>query len=217
MRDVVLDGEDVFHLAVIGFRPHVAIGRRIDQLRGDAHPAAGLPDAAFENGGHPQFTGHGGDVDRFPFEYEGGRARGDFELGQLHQQVEDFLGDAVTEILVFHVAAHVGEGQYRDRVIIGRAGGQSGGRLDRRLRRRGFCRLRRLRFCRAGARYAFRTDVEGPGHQQRDRKAQRHQHDHQRRGPVRQIQARQNRRGNLDDDPAGDRVEDEHAENTAAA
>src|SRR3546814_13441887 len=60
-----------------------------------------------------QLSRHGGDAGLLALEHERGGARRDLELRQLRQQVEDFLGDAVAEIFVLGVAAHVDEWQHR--------------------------------------------------------------------------------------------------------
>jgi hypothetical protein len=52
LRDVVLHGEDIVELAVVGFRPQVRVRGHLDQLRGDAHAVARLAHTAFEDRGH---------------------------------------------------------------------------------------------------------------------------------------------------------------------
>src|SRR6516162_3330078 len=52
--NLVLYGEDVAEVAVVAIGPDVSAGDCIDQLRGDAHPIAGLADAPFEDVAHPQ-------------------------------------------------------------------------------------------------------------------------------------------------------------------
>src|SRR3546814_18438640 len=70
--------------------------------------------SAFQDRAHAELAGGGGDVDLLALEVERRRARGHLELRQLGQQVEDLLGDAVAEVLVLGVAAHVDERQHGD-------------------------------------------------------------------------------------------------------
>ena len=50
-RDLVLHLEDVFHLAVVALGPEREVGARVDELRVDAQPVAGAPQAAGEHVG----------------------------------------------------------------------------------------------------------------------------------------------------------------------
>src|SRR3546814_18498676 len=78
--------------------------------------------AAFQDRGHAQLAGHHRNAGFLALEHERGRARGDLELRQLGEQVEDFLGDAVAEVFVLRVAAHVDEWQDRESVVWGKSG-----------------------------------------------------------------------------------------------
>jgi hypothetical protein len=55
-RHLVLKLEDVFQETVEPVGPEMRAGRRVDQLRADAHAAAGLSHRAFEDIAHTQFT-----------------------------------------------------------------------------------------------------------------------------------------------------------------
>ena len=48
-RDLVLDREDIFRLAVVTFGPELVSALHLGQLRGDAEPVARKPHAALEN------------------------------------------------------------------------------------------------------------------------------------------------------------------------
>jgi len=48
LRDLALDGEDVFQVAIVLFRPYVRIGAGVDQLRVYMEPGPGLADTAFQ-------------------------------------------------------------------------------------------------------------------------------------------------------------------------
>ena len=47
-RDLILDGEDILHLAIERLRPEMEAVRHLDELRRDSHPIAGLAHTAFE-------------------------------------------------------------------------------------------------------------------------------------------------------------------------
>ena len=83
---------------------------RVDQLGCDAHAVAGLADAALQNGFHAEFLADGAHVFIRAFKSKGGRPRGYFQGGFPGQCVEQLLGDAVAEILIFGVRAHIDEG-----------------------------------------------------------------------------------------------------------
>ena len=124
-RHVVLDGEDVGELPVEPLRPKVAAGGCVDELGGDPDPAAGLAHAPFEHMAHAEALADLADVDVLALERESRIAGDDEELRELRQRGDDVLGNAVGEIFLFGIPAHVGEGQHGDR----RMGG-----LDRRGR-----------------------------------------------------------------------------------
>ena len=64
-----------------------------------------------------QLLGNLGHVDRLALEGEGGVAGDDGERGRLRQVGDDVLGDAVAEVFLLRIAAHVGEGQHGDREL----------------------------------------------------------------------------------------------------
>jgi hypothetical protein len=85
-------------------------GRTVDQLRGNPDPAAGLADAAFQYVADAQFLGDFRNIDSLAFEGKGGVARHHRQRRNLRQIGGDVLADAVAEIFLLGVAAHVGEG-----------------------------------------------------------------------------------------------------------
>ena len=125
LGDFVLHVEQVRHLAVIALRPEVIAVARVDELRGDAEARPGSPHAAFENGGDAQRVGDLANVLGLALEREGRRARGHLQPRDLRQEIDDLLGQAVAEVLVVLVRAHVGERQHGDgglRVVRRRGG-----------------------------------------------------------------------------------------------
>ena len=106
--------------AVEAVGPEVRTGRRVDQLAGDAHPVAGLPDRAFEHVAHAQLAGHLPHIDRLALVGEARIAGDHGEPGKAGDRDGDLLDHAVGEILLLGVSAHVLERQYRERGLIGR-------------------------------------------------------------------------------------------------
>jgi hypothetical protein len=90
----------------------------LDQLRGDAHVLAGAAHAALEHGTDAELSRDGRDIDFLALEHERRSTRGNFQLRQFGQQVENFLGNAVAEIFVLRIPAHVDEGQHGNTAAI---------------------------------------------------------------------------------------------------
>ncbi len=139
LGDFILDREDAGQLAVVFLRPQVIAAARVDQLRGDAHFVAGFLHAAFQHGRDIQHFADLAQVLSLALEREGGSARSNFQVRQLRQRVENFLG-------------HVDERQHRNglggqRCREGRAGRWCGLRRAGANRLRGRCSdtLRRVR------------------------------------------------------------------------
>ena len=80
---------------------------------------ARFPHTAFEDVAHAEAPPDLADVDVLAFEGERGIARDDEELRELRQRRDDVFRDAVGEIFLLRVAAHVGEGQHGDRGLAG--------------------------------------------------------------------------------------------------
>ena len=113
-RDLVLDREDVVELAVVGLRPQVRVGAGLDQLRRDPDRVARLAHRAFQHVRHVQRARDLRDRNLFAFERERRGARRHLQLRNLRQQVQQFFRDAVGEVFVRLVLAHVDERQHGD-------------------------------------------------------------------------------------------------------
>ena len=112
---------------VIALGPQVTAGGGIDQLRRDPHLVVSLAHTAFQHIPHAQLLAHVLHLHRFAFVGEGRVASDDKQAGELGEIGGEVLGDAVAEILLLGVVAHVDEGQHDD-------GGFVGQRQRRRLR-----------------------------------------------------------------------------------
>ena len=118
MRDIVLDFEDIGEFAVVALGPEMPATRSIDQLSGDANPVAGLADAAFEREADAEFPAYLGNVERLALVDEGRVARDDEQSGHLRQIRDDVLADAIAEILLLRIPAHIVEGEDDDRRLV---------------------------------------------------------------------------------------------------
>ena len=115
LRDLVLDGEDVIEVAVEPFGPQVIARRSVDELRGDPHALPGLSDAALQHVADIQLAGDFTDGYRPPLERERRVAGDHAERRNLGEVGGDVLADAVAEVFLFRIAAHVLERQDADR------------------------------------------------------------------------------------------------------
>src|SRR5262249_19498296 len=118
-RDLVLNGENILHLAIVAVRPQVVTILDVDQLRRHADLAAGLPDAAFQNGSYSQRRADLPNVLVLPLERERGGPGRDAKHLDLRQRVDDLFSHAVAEVIILSVGAHVakrknGDGPLRD-------------------------------------------------------------------------------------------------------
>ena len=73
--DLVLDEEDVGHLAIETISPNVAAGLSIAELCRDAEVVASTPDTALEHVSCPQLTSNFGDIHGLTLVLKGGVAR----------------------------------------------------------------------------------------------------------------------------------------------
>jgi hypothetical protein len=115
LGDFVLNGEYIHEFPVIAFGPEIETVLRVHQLRCDTDAVVGTADAAFQDGAHVQRLSNLGDVLVLAAKHESGGASGNFQVGDTGQEVNDVLGEAIAEVFVVGVAAHVGERQDSDR------------------------------------------------------------------------------------------------------
>src|SRR5918995_6009115 len=58
MSDLVLNGKDVGEITVVAVGPDVTAISAVDELRGDAHTRADLPNTSFQDEGDPEILAH---------------------------------------------------------------------------------------------------------------------------------------------------------------
>jgi hypothetical protein len=114
-RDLVLDGEDVGELPLVGLAPHPLARRCLHHLGLYPQSSPRPPDASFEEVGHAELPGDLRRIRVLSLEPEAGRAGGDPEPGDAGEDAEDLHGDAVGEVVLILPGAQVGEGDHGDR------------------------------------------------------------------------------------------------------
>ena len=118
-------------LAVEAIRPKMRTVRRFDELAGDAQTVAGLAHASFQDIAHTELAPNLAHVDRAALVGEGRVARDHEQRLAARQAGDDVLDQAVDEVLLLGIAAHVLKGQHGNRWLVGkRQSGMSVGRGD---------------------------------------------------------------------------------------
>jgi hypothetical protein len=98
--------------AIVALSPQVRAVRRVDQLRRDPDPGAAPANAALENITHAELSRGFADVNRTSFVDEARIARDDPKSVELRQSGDDVLDEAIAEIFLLGVTAHVLKGQH---------------------------------------------------------------------------------------------------------
>jgi hypothetical protein len=112
--DLVLDREDVGNGAIVTLGPDMRAGRGIDELARNAQAIAGLANASFQNILHAKVSGDLADVGGLSLVGEARIAGDHEEPPQLRQGGNDIFCDAVAEIILLRVSAHVLERKNRN-------------------------------------------------------------------------------------------------------
>jgi hypothetical protein len=112
-RDLLLHGEDVGQLAVIGLRPELVPILHTHELGRDPQAIAAPPHAALEHGADIQTPPHLPHVGVSALELEGGGPGGDPKAFDLAQGGDQLFGQPVAEVLLVLVGAHIDEWKHR--------------------------------------------------------------------------------------------------------
>ena len=113
--DLVLHGEDAGQLALVGLRPQVVPARHVDDLCRDADAVPLLAYASFQHGSDVELASDVGELHALALEEEGRGASRHVQPLDVGEGVQDFLRDAVREVLLILLRAQVGERKHRDR------------------------------------------------------------------------------------------------------
>ena len=116
--NLVLHGKGIGEVAVVALAPQMGAGRRLDELRGDAHAVTRLAHASLEHIADAQIAPDLLDVDGLALVDEARVARDHEQPAPFRQCRDDVFADTVGEVLLFGIAAHVGERQDGDRRLV---------------------------------------------------------------------------------------------------
>ena len=119
LGDFVLNRENVGQVAVVAGGPEMAVGRALDQFRIDPDPVAHLAHAALDDIGDAEFPGDALEVLRPSLVGEDRVAAQHEQAGDVRHVGDDVLGDAVAEKFLLGIVAQIGEGQDRQRRLVG--------------------------------------------------------------------------------------------------
>src|SRR5215469_1733578 len=119
-RDPLLQLEYFFERAVETVGPQMRAGGRVDQLTGDAYPAAGFAHRAFEHRTDAQLAADLLHVDGLAFVGEARIAGDDEEPAYAAERRHDLLAHAVDKIFLLGIPAYIAKRQERDPRLVGK-------------------------------------------------------------------------------------------------
>jgi hypothetical protein len=144
-RDFFLNGEDVFHLAVVAFGPDGMAGFTFDELGGDTEAIAGAADGTFQDVHCAEFFADLRRGDGLIAKLQHFGTRKNFETGDFGKFGDDIFGHAIAKIFIFFGSTKIFEIEHGDGFLFGnwrgdwrrRSGGErrfnsSGGRVGAR-------------------------------------------------------------------------------------
>src|SRR5215468_7487121 len=115
-RYLILNLEHIGHFAIISVGPKMISIRDVDELHGNAQAISGAANTALENRADVQRPSDFADVQSLSTKSKRRSARGHAKAFDSVELVDQFFCEAVTEILVFLVSAHICERKHRNRV-----------------------------------------------------------------------------------------------------
>ena len=115
---LVLEGKDILKVSVVVLGPEVRTRIGFDQLGRYSDAVAGAPHAALQNIAHTQFATNPAYIDRLALVLEAGVAGDDEELREPRQFGDDVFDDAVDQIFLLRVRAHIVERQHGNRWFV---------------------------------------------------------------------------------------------------
>lgn len=124
--DLVLNGEHVLRIPVVGVGPEEIPVGHVDQLGREPESPAGAPDAALEHGADLEPSSDRPDVFQLALECEGRCPGHHMQPADLRQRIDQLVGHSIGEVLVLGVGTQVGEGEHRDGLLGRRRSGHRG-------------------------------------------------------------------------------------------
>jgi len=113
-RKFDLKREYVLELAIVALGPTVGAIYSIEELCRNADAIAIAANTTLEHVADTQLVGHLANIGRLAFVPKGRVAGDDKQRGEPRQLGDDVFGDAITEVFLARIAAHVGERQDRN-------------------------------------------------------------------------------------------------------
>ena len=113
-RDLVLNLEDVRHFPVVPFRPQIVPLCRANQLDTDPNPVTRPANTSLQHAGYPESLADPANILLRSPEDESRRAGSNPEVGYVSQSIDDFLGQAVAEILILLIGTEIQKRQDRN-------------------------------------------------------------------------------------------------------
>src|SRR5215472_14117096 len=105
----VLNGEKVVGGSIKSLRPAVIAGARFNELNGNSQAVVRFADASLEERAHLQVAADFADVCSRTAELERSSAGYNAQAIHVRESVDQFLGEALAEIVLITVRTHVGE------------------------------------------------------------------------------------------------------------
>jgi hypothetical protein len=116
--DVILQFEHIFELTVEAVGPEMRPAQRVDQLRRDAHPVSALSHRAFEHVADAELAADLLHIDGLALVRKARIAGDHEEPADAGERSDDLFHHAIGEIFLLRIAAHIGEGQHRNRRLV---------------------------------------------------------------------------------------------------
>jgi hypothetical protein len=111
LRNLILNSEDVCHIAVVSFCPKMSSRFRLDQLAGNPDPLASFSDTALEEISNTKLARHLFHINRAPFVHEARIPGDDKEPAVMRKRGYDVFCYAIRKIFLLGISTHIGEGE----------------------------------------------------------------------------------------------------------
>jgi hypothetical protein len=108
-RDLVLDCEQILHVAIILFRPEQGRARSLKKLHGNPGTFAGLSQTPVHQIGDTQLAADLFGTRRLALVGESGAARDHRHVGKSAKRRDDIFGEPIGEIVLRRIAREIGE------------------------------------------------------------------------------------------------------------
>src|SRR5260370_2903095 len=118
-HDFILQREDILHWPVVALGPQVSARGRIHQSGGNSHLSTSLLHAALQHVLHPELAAYLLLLYRFALVGERRIAGDDKQAREPGEGDNKVIRNAIAEVLLISISAHVGKWQHRNRTNTG--------------------------------------------------------------------------------------------------